>query len=260
MSDELSARRPRITAHRGLSWDYPENTLPSFQAAIDAGPDFVELDFYTSKDGVLFCMHDETLDRYLAGQHPEMAGKHVGDFTMSELRQLDVGVWKDQNFAGTGVATLTDVVTLFARRAEKGACPKLMLEHKTGSVEQMLNVLKAFASPEQYVVMSFDWDFLREVHAKAPQITLTALGGWGEHSVVTPELVREMKRFGATAGHWWDRMTSAEVKFLHEAGLEAWMYTLNTELAYRGAQAMGIDAITTDRCDYAKAFFAMAED
>ena len=53
-----AADRVAVIAHRGEHRAHPENTLPAFQAAIDAGADFFELDVRTTADGRLILMHD----------------------------------------------------------------------------------------------------------------------------------------------------------------------------------------------------------
>ena len=50
--------RPLVIAHRGASWDLPENTLPAFERAIELGADFVELDVHARRDGELVVVHD----------------------------------------------------------------------------------------------------------------------------------------------------------------------------------------------------------
>jgi glycerophosphoryl diester phosphodiesterase len=47
-----------VIAHRGASWDEPENTLPAFARAIALGADFVELDVHAAADGALVVCHD----------------------------------------------------------------------------------------------------------------------------------------------------------------------------------------------------------
>jgi glycerophosphoryl diester phosphodiesterase len=50
--------KPLVIAHRGASWDLPENTLPAFERAIEAGADFVEFDVHASAEGELVVTHD----------------------------------------------------------------------------------------------------------------------------------------------------------------------------------------------------------
>ena len=52
-----------MIAHRGASWDLPENTLPAFERAIEVGADYVELDVQLSADGEVVVFHDLELDR-----------------------------------------------------------------------------------------------------------------------------------------------------------------------------------------------------
>jgi glycerophosphoryl diester phosphodiesterase len=49
---------PFVIAHRGASWDLPENTLPAFERAIEVGADYVEFDVHARADGELVVSHD----------------------------------------------------------------------------------------------------------------------------------------------------------------------------------------------------------
>jgi glycerophosphoryl diester phosphodiesterase len=53
---------PLVIAHRGASWDLPENTLPAFERAIELGADYVEFDVHADSDGRLVVMHDAPRD------------------------------------------------------------------------------------------------------------------------------------------------------------------------------------------------------
>ena len=64
----LAREGPIVVAHRGSSHEYPENTLPAFEAAIRDGAHLVELDFHATSDGALVCLHDEELDRTTDGE------------------------------------------------------------------------------------------------------------------------------------------------------------------------------------------------
>lgn len=50
-----------VIAHRGASWDLPENTLPAFERAIEVGVDYVEFDVHAARDGALVVSHDPPL-------------------------------------------------------------------------------------------------------------------------------------------------------------------------------------------------------
>lgn len=74
-----------VAAHRGDSYNYNENTMEAFEAAIEAGADMVETDVHLTKDGVLVLMHDHTVDRTSDGTGL------ISDYTYEELCRLNVG-------------------------------------------------------------------------------------------------------------------------------------------------------------------------
>lgn len=95
-----------VISHRGEHLSHPENTLPAFQAAIDAGADFFELDVRTTSDGYLVLMHDGSVDRTTNGK-----GK-VRDMTFDQIRSLDAGAKFDPKFTGTKVPTFEEALAL----------------------------------------------------------------------------------------------------------------------------------------------------
>lgn len=95
-----------VISHRGEHLKHPENTLPAFQAAIDAGADYFELDVRTTSDGKFVLMHDSTLDRTTNGTG------EVYKHTFDEIRALDAGAKFSPAFAGTKVPTLDEAFDL----------------------------------------------------------------------------------------------------------------------------------------------------
>lgn len=91
-----------VMAHRGISTHYPENTIVSFQKALDLGVEIVEFDVRRSATGELVVIHDPALERTTNGKGP------VSDKTFDELRSLDAGSWKHARFAGERIPTLRE--------------------------------------------------------------------------------------------------------------------------------------------------------
>ena len=131
------AAKKQLVAHRGASAYAPEHTLEAYALAIEQGADFVEQDLAVTKDGVLVCIHDLTLerttnveevfpDRVRRGQDAAAAPARrwlVGDFTLAEIKQLDAGSWFDAKFAGARIPTFQEAIELVRRqgRALPGA-------------------------------------------------------------------------------------------------------------------------------------------
>ncbi len=95
-----------IIAHRGEHLHHPENTLPAFQGAIDAGADYFELDVRTTSDGKLVILHDSTLDRTTNGTG------EVAKQTFEVVRSLDAGSKFSTAFASAKVPTLDEALDL----------------------------------------------------------------------------------------------------------------------------------------------------
>jgi glycerophosphoryl diester phosphodiesterase len=103
---EAAARVVYIVGHRGSCADRPENTLPSFRRAIEAGASAVECDVRTTRDGTLVSSHDADVSRTSNGKGL------VGELTFAELRKLDFGGWFEVKYKGLTIPTLQEILEL----------------------------------------------------------------------------------------------------------------------------------------------------
>ena len=92
-----------VAAHRGFCERYPENTMEAFFAALELGVDQIETDVRVTRDGELVLIHDSTVDRTTNG-----TGK-VCDKLLCELKSLDAGIKKGEEFAGAKIPTLREL-------------------------------------------------------------------------------------------------------------------------------------------------------
>jgi glycerophosphoryl diester phosphodiesterase len=100
-----------IVVHRGANALEPENTIASADSALAYGAQWIEVDVRTSKDGVLFNLHDETLDRTTNG-----SGR-LSDWLSSDVKGLDAGSWFSSRFVGTPLPTIADMLDHLRGRA-----------------------------------------------------------------------------------------------------------------------------------------------
>ncbi|KAB0498942.1 glycerophosphodiester phosphodiesterase [Pseudomonas vancouverensis] len=122
LAARLGIPHPAVIAHRGASFDAPESTAAAYTTARDLGADYLEMDLQRSKDGVLFVLHDNNLQRTtdVAGKFPERKDSPANAFTMAELKTLDAGSWFNSAhpdrarpaFAGLKVLTLDEVIDI----------------------------------------------------------------------------------------------------------------------------------------------------
>ncbi len=80
----VSVKPPKLVAHRGYALRYPENTLPSLRAAIEAGARYIEFDVQMTADGVPVLLHDADLWR--TGR----LDKKIHDMSIDQVMQVEV--------------------------------------------------------------------------------------------------------------------------------------------------------------------------
>lgn len=235
---EIARGGTQVVAHRGSSAEYPENTMVAFRAAIEEGADLVELDYYTSADGVAFCFHDETLDRTTDAASRLGEGVEASRLSIEELRELDAGSWKAKRFAGERIPTLRRVVEELSSRTV------LLIEHKRGDPDGIVELLRRAGATRNVIVQSFDWDFVAGVHERDPSILLGALGD----GALDERRLDEIERAGARIVHWRAGDVDPElVRRVADRGMLLFAYTVNDPMTMAGAIALRLDGLTTDR-------------
>jgi glycerophosphoryl diester phosphodiesterase len=138
MSTDGSAQYTKKTsvAHRGASAYAPEHTLVAYRLAIEQGADYVEQDLAVTKDGVLICLHDASLERTTNVEElfPDRVTTQTiegrtrkawlaNDFTLAEIKTLDAGSWFDKKFAGEKIPTFDEAIA--AIKGKAGIFPEL---------------------------------------------------------------------------------------------------------------------------------------
>ncbi|MDR2660602.1 MAG: glycerophosphodiester phosphodiesterase, partial [Lactobacillaceae bacterium] len=115
-----------IFAHRGFKAVAPENTMPAFQKAIEAGADGIEIDLHFSRDNELIIIHDEFVDR------TTNATGLVKNYTLKELKKLDAGSWFSPEFKNTRIPTFKELLAYLSSIKYKG---QLLIEIKTDHIK-----------------------------------------------------------------------------------------------------------------------------
>lgn len=154
---EAAPNKIVVIAHRGEHLHHPENTMPAFQAAIDAGADYFELDVRTTSDGKFVIMHDNTLDRTTNGTG------EVYKHTFDEIRSLDAGAKFSPAFAGTKVPTFDEALDL-----AKGKI-NVYVDTKYADPQQLIDTIVRHDMQDHVVIYGNPF-FLYEVHKIRPAL------------------------------------------------------------------------------------------
>ena len=172
-----------LQAHRGLSNQFPENTVLAFREAGKVPCFFgMETDVQMTKDGVLVCMHDKTIDRTTNG-----TGK-VSDYTWKELRKfwIDGGPgWNDKYTHKLRIPTFKEYLKV-CTKANLVPYVELKLISPEG-IKKTIEMLHQMGFEGKYVLTSFRWHYLKEA-AKYSNAPLEFM-----HKRYTPEIVDKLK-------------------------------------------------------------------
>lgn len=231
----VSARKPIIIGHRGGRGIAPENTLASFQLAVDLGIDGVEFDVQRTKDGHLIVFHDENVERVTDGTGM------VEDLTLDELKRLDVGRKFDERFAGERIPTL-DEAFAFLKKTDL----LLFLEMKEpwrypGIEEQIVAAIRKFDLVERVQVRSFYHDALHTIFHTHPDIPLSSL--WLDRLPTDDEVTFK------TVNALYSLYTPGAIAHLHSRGQKATAWVVDDLDVAKLLIAEGIDGLTTDYPD-----------
>jgi glycerophosphoryl diester phosphodiesterase len=147
--------QPLLIAHRGASAYAPEHTIAAYRLAIQQGADFIEQDIQISRDGILVCLHDSTLERTTNAEdvfpnryRTDSDGEkhwHVVDFTLAELKRLDAGSWFDRSFENEKIPTFLEAIRTVRKKAgifPELKKPELYSDHGFSVEEKLLELLK----------------------------------------------------------------------------------------------------------------------
>jgi glycerophosphoryl diester phosphodiesterase len=248
----LESNQPMLIGHRGYSAIAPENTLPSFQLALDAGAEWIELDYHHSQDGVPMVIHDPILDRTTdALKKWKRRRIKVAHKTAEEIQTLDAGGWFGAKFSGAKVPTLVEALDIIC-----GKCAAAVIEQKSGDAQTLARLLQGRQLINRVVVISFDWKFLRELHALIPEQVLGALGPPERLSNGRRPLhprrqlssrLKDLVKTGARIAVWNRRVSERSVRAARENGLNVWVYTVDdSRLAWRLLKR-GVQGIITNK-------------
>mgnify|MGYP003390161880 CR=1 FL=1 len=238
-----------FVAHRGESYDAPENTLAAFQLAWDRSVSTIELDVHLTKDGQLIVCHDPNTKKTTGVE------KAIKDSTLAELRTLDAGLWKGKQFAGEKLPTLAEAL---ATIPDRGRC---FIELKTGP-EVVPELVKAVAAsgkrPEQLVIISFNPESLAEAKRRLPKhqaywiVSVKKDKTTGDLAPTVAELIAQAKAMHADGLDLSIPPTRDYVEPVKAAGLKLFVWTVNDVAVARKFLELGVDGITTDRAGWLK--------
>ncbi len=220
---------PEAIAHRGLRDKYPENSLPAFLAALDAGADAIELDVHATRDNVVVVHHDAVL--------PAASGSPLAGRAISTTDSMDLAAFELS--PGIGIPLLGDVLRAVTPRA------MVYIEIKGRNIEAFVAAALAEVpgTAGKSAVHSFDHRVVRKFGSLAPGVPTGILEvGYpvDSASLLTAARARDL----------WQtcEFIDAElVTSVHAAAGRVIAWTCDERTDWERLRDLGVDGICTDR-------------
>ena len=230
-ADQL--REVQLTAHRGASTSAPENTMPAMEAAVDQMADFAELDVQETRDGVLVLFHDSTLERI------DGTRRTIRSLSWDELQQVDAGGWYSEQYSGTRIPKLEDVIEYVRGRM------MLNIEIKYAGAssdlpEKVVDCIRENDFAEQCVVTSTSLSYLKRVKAADPDIYTGYILSAAYGSYYEDGAIAFISLISSSANR-------KLVERVHACGKEVHVWTVNKKSELERMKMIGVDNIITDR-------------
>ena len=224
-----------VIGHRGVASARPENTLPSFELAIESGVDAIEFDVHLTRDKELVVTHDPTVNRCSNGTG------EVCSYTLNQLKALDFGKWKGPEFAGVRIPTLDETLdAIYAGRPDM----YLLIELKDDvelCTRMVLDLLRKRELIGRCFVLSFHSRQLKLLHELEPELTLQ---GFPHRYLKVP--CPDLYEFVDKVCIWNHEATAREIAEFHDRGIEVDIYPVDDEVQLEKVIDLDADSITTN--------------
>ncbi|MBD3223155.1 MAG: glycerophosphodiester phosphodiesterase [Caldithrix sp.] len=230
----------KIIAHRGASYEAPENTMAAIRLAWQKQADAVEVDVHLSKDGQVVVIHDAHTRRTVG------LNKDVRKQTFAELQQLDAGSWKDTRWQNERIPSLHRVLDSIPPGRN------LFIEIKGGPAclpAVQADLHRAGVSLKNITIMDFNFDGVRQARELFPHCNILWLLSLSVFTRNYSNLLRRAADAGIDGLNFDRRMSIDQnrVDLCRKAGLTCYVWTVNNIDEAHRFRSMGISGITTDR-------------
>lgn len=230
-----------IIAHRGASFDAPENTVAAANLAWKLGADAVECDIHLSGDGKIVVSHDATTKR-TCGEDFTIKNTHSAN-----LRKLDAGSFKSENYKGEKIPFLEELISTVPAGKE------LVVEIKCGPevILPLKKLIESSNSDIKFTFIAFDFNTISRTKKAFPendcywlcsdtallQKNIGMVGGAGlqgvslNYNIIKEDIAGQVKEFG----------------------FDLYTWTVDVPVAAKRMVELGVRGITTNRPDYIRA-------
>ena len=251
LEDALEPEMPviRYVAHRGYHVQAPENTMPAFAAAAEAGYQFLESDVHFTKDGVAVLCHDSTINATArnADGSKIVGVKSIQFMTYEELLQYDFGIAAGEAYRGTRIPTFREWIA-FCREADVTPYIELKSRMTTEQVQTLMQLVEEAGMTDRAVWISFTWNLrmLQDVVAANPEAEVGLLSNGLANTTVAMAKTLQTGQNRVFLDVLHTAVNRLSMQLAAQAGLEVEAYTVNDAELADALTSLGVVGITTN--------------
>ncbi|WP_442506098.1 glycerophosphodiester phosphodiesterase family protein [Novipirellula sp. SH528] len=230
-----------VTAHRGNSGEFPENTLAAFRSGIDVGADWIELDILRTRDGQLVVIYDP------ATQRVGDADRVVAESNYAELASIDVATDFRKRSGKmliecppAKMPLLKDVLAMVKTQGRT----RVSIQPKMDCVADAISLIQSMNAERWVGFNDGNLEFMTEVKRLAPEITVF----WdrGKDTDIDSDIkIAKQNGFESLVLHP-DGITLEKIEKIRAAGIEVGAWTVNDPESMQRLLKMGVQRIYTD--------------
>lgn len=232
-------KAPIIISHRGANKLAPENSIPAIDLAAKMGYKGIELDVCSSSDGVLYLLHDGTLERTTNG---------IGKITQKTSAQIDrLTIVRGANINSYPYLKIPRFEDALDECLKDNLTPVFdikLLDQKDRDINTFTNIIYKHKCQKKILVHSFNYSALEYIRNSHPEIFVMPI-------VVNPQDrihgYNYVKAFGNTALDCnYSTLTKDVVQRAHGDGMKVFCWTVDNRVKFNKAINMGVDFIYSD--------------
>lgn len=241
----MSIKIPQVIAHRGLSRDFPENSMAAFMACIEHNVTAVELDLQLSRDGIPVIFHDDNLQRIAN------LSTSIQQLDLAELQKIDIGSWYDSSFHEQCLPSYEMMLKHLGQQLficaeikspELGKTDELSpsIQHL---IREVLRLSLEYVGTKGFCILSFEesvLDYAKQLH---PEIyTLLNLKSERDYT-------KAISRFNGINVEI-TQLNASHKRLANLHQLDLFCYCIDNEIQFQKAKNLGCDYFMSNRADW----------
>ncbi|MGC8648683.1 MAG: glycerophosphodiester phosphodiesterase [Candidatus Micrarchaeia archaeon] len=216
--------------HRGAAGEVPENTLASFEYAINSGINAIELDIRKTKDNYIVVFHDEKLER--------LTGKSgtINDYTLKELKTFKI------SNSDKSIPTLEETLDFIDKKVDK-----ILLEIKEKNTEkEVVKIVKEKALVDRVIIISFHEDVIKNVNKIDPKIETGLIYADYKNKQYKNPIDAAVSIKASYILPLYHFTHTKNIEDAHKNNLKVIVWTINTKKEAEEFKKKGVDGIASD--------------